>query len=194
MERPALLEHTAPIARPAPSEHDDYYRLYIDQVPEGDVLGVLAASVETTLVLLRDLPESWQSFRYEPEKWTINEVIGQGIDVERTFAYRAMCMARGEQRDLPIFDQDTYGETSNAVSRPLAALLGELASVRRASLTLFASFDDESLGRVGKASGFPFTVRTFPFIIAGHEIHHRRVIEERYLPAMQRIERDGTSS
>lgn len=194
MERPALLEHTAPIARPTPSEHDDYYRLYIDQVPEGDVLGILAASLEATLDRLRDLPKAWQSFRYEPDKWTINEVIGHVIDVERTFAYRAMCMARGEQRDLPIFDQDTYAAASNAASRPLAALLGELVSVRRASLTLFASFDDAALGRAGKASGFPFTVRTFPFLIAGHEIHHRRVIEERYLPAMQRIERDGASS
>jgi hypothetical protein len=36
--------------------------------------------------------------------------------------------------------------------------------------------------RRGIASDVSFTVRTFPYIIVGHEIHHRRVLEERYLP------------
>ena len=35
--------------------------------------------------------------------------------------------------------------------------------------------------RRGVASGFEFTVRSFPYILAGHEIHHRRVLAERYL-------------
>ncbi len=187
MERPALLEHTPPIARPAASEYDDFYHGYVDQVPAGDVLGVLGSSVEETLGLLRELPESWQRYRYESGKWTINEIIGHVIDAERAFAYRALCMARGEQGDLPAFDQDGYAAVSNAASRPSAALLGELASVRRASLTLFASFDDQALAQSGRASGFPFTVRTFPFIIAGHEIHHRRVIEKRYLAELKDV-------
>jgi hypothetical protein len=42
------------------------------------------------------------------------------------------------------------------------------------------SFDAEALMRVGTASGMSFSVRSFAWIIAGHELHHRRLLQERY--------------
>jgi hypothetical protein len=47
---------------------------------------------------------------------------------------------------------------------------------------MFESFDAEAWDRVGTAAGFEFRVRAFPFILVGHEIHHRRVLAEKYLP------------
>jgi hypothetical protein len=33
----------------------------------------------------------------------------------------------------------------------------------------------------GTANGNEFIVSSFPYIICGHEIHHRNIIEERYI-------------
>jgi len=59
--------------------------------------------------------------------------------------------------------------------------VAEWSAVRESDVLMFRGFDADMAGRVGVASGFEFTVRSIPWIIAGHELHHRRLIEERYL-------------
>jgi hypothetical protein len=80
-------------------------------------------------------------------------------------------------------DQDRWAASSGANRRSLAALLDELRAVRESTLALFESFDDAMLEKTGVASGVEFRVRSIPWILAGHERHHRQVIEARYLPA-----------
>ena len=53
--------------------------------------------------------------------------------------------------------------------------------MRRSTVLLFRSFEDEVWGRRGVASGNEFTVRSLAWIIAGHSLHHRRVVADRYL-------------
>jgi hypothetical protein len=36
--------------------------------------------------------------------------------------------------------------------------------------------------RRGVASDNPVSVRAIAYIIAGHELHHRRILQEKYLP------------
>ena len=67
---------------------------------------------------------------------------------------------------------------------PLATLLGELVLLRGGTLALFRGFDAAMLERTGIASGVGFRVRSIPWILAGHERHHRNVIEQRYLPVL----------
>jgi len=173
--------------RPQPAEYNEYYSLYVNQVPDGDILQILGNGVKRTAGLLGGLPAEWETYRYEPGKWSVREVLGHVIDVERVFAYRALAIARADSTPLPGMDQDVWSAASNAADRPLARQLEDLRSARASSIALFESFDDAVWEKSGTASGFPFTVRTFPWILAGHEIHHRRVLEERYLKAL----RDG---
>ena len=167
--------------RPEPDEYADYYSLYIDQVPEGDILELLATGVQASRRLLGGLPEEWETHRYEPGKWTLREVVGHMTDVERLFSYRALAMARSDPASLPGMDQDQWAAASNAADRPLAAQIEDLERARASSIALFESFPEEAWDRRGVASGFEFTVRAFPYIQAGHEIHHLRVLEEKYL-------------
>ena len=168
-------------ARPDPSEHDAYYSTYIDLVPEGDVLEILGTQIEATLELLTSVSPEVEEHRYAPGKWSVREVVGHVIDAERIFAHRALTFARSDQGPLPGMDQDDYASASNAGDRPLAELAAELAAVRQSSLALFRSFPDDAWTRSGVASGFSFTVRCFPFIVAGHEIHHRNGLMNDYL-------------
>ncbi len=167
--------------RPDPTEYGEYYSLYIDQVPDGDVLEILESGVRRTVEVLADVPESWETHRYQPDKWSLREVIGHVVDVERLFSYRALSIARSDPADLPSMDQDQWAAASNAGERPLASLLADFERARASSLAMLESLAEDTWERRGLASGFEFSVRSFPYILAGHEIHHRRVLEEKYL-------------
>jgi hypothetical protein len=169
------------LPRPTSADAADYYFTYIDKVPDGDVLDVLSGGVAVTRRCLAGVGEAREGHRYAPGKWTLREVIGHVVDAERVFGYRAFHMARGDAAPLPGMEQEQYAATAGAERRRLGELLDELEHLRQGHLALFRSFDQTAWERVGTASGFPFRVRAFPFILAGHEIHHRRVIEERYL-------------
>jgi len=161
----------------------DYYFTYIELVREDeDVLAALSTEVRRTRELLGDLPESAGDIRYAEGKWSLRESLGHVIDAERVFAYRAFAMGRGDTQPIPGMDQDAYAEVSNAGARAITALLDEFEAVRGASLALFRSFDASAWERRGTASGFEFAVGTFPYIVLGHERHHRGLFLERYLP------------
>ncbi|MDX1494282.1 MAG: DinB family protein [Longimicrobiales bacterium] len=166
--------------RPDPSEHADYYGRYIAQVPDGDIMETLRDQLPGTLALL-EVPEEREMYRYEEGKWSLREVVGHMVDTERMFAFRGLSMARSDDVDLPAMDQDEWAARSNAHRRPLADLTKEWIAVRRSTVHLFASMDPEMAHRRGRASGYDFTVRSFPWIIAGHELWHRQLIRRFYL-------------
>lgn len=167
--------------RPEASEYFEYYGRYIEKVPEGDILSILESELAETLDLLDGLTEERANYRYAPGKWSVKEVIGHLIDVERLFSYRALSFARNDPAPLPSMEQEDWAKFNNASQRTLSELLMEFVAARRSSIAMFRSFDDGMWERQGTASGYRFSVRTFPYIIAGHERHHRGVLQERYL-------------
>lgn len=54
------------LGRPEPSHCDEYYFLYIDRVPTGDVLGLLEEQLESTAAFLLGLEASRLDYRYAP--------------------------------------------------------------------------------------------------------------------------------
>ncbi|PYS82065.1 MAG: hypothetical protein DMF67_14395 [Acidobacteria bacterium] len=101
------MSATAP-ARPETNEYAPYYEKYVSLVPDADVVETLTRQGEETLALLGGITEERSLFRYEPGKWSIKEVVGHLIDTEHIFAYRALAIARGEQKPLPGMDQEEY--------------------------------------------------------------------------------------
>ena len=171
----------ATLPHPTADDAASYYYTYIDKVPEGDVLAVLESGVAETRRLLAGLQPEREHHRYAPGKWTIREVLGHVIDTERVFGYRALHFARAQAAPLPGMEQEEFAAVAGADRRPVAELLDELDLLRRSHVALFRSFDTEAWERTGTASGMSFRVRAIPFILAGHEIHHRRGLAERYL-------------
>jgi uncharacterized damage-inducible protein DinB len=169
------------LQRPAPGDAAPYYFRYIDLVPPGDVLQTLAGGVGETRRALAKLGPDRETHRYAPGKWSVRDLVGHVLDSERVFGHRAFHIGRGDAAPQPSMEQDDYVATAGAGRRPLTELLEELDLLRRSHLAMFAAFDSAAWERVGSAAGNPVRVRAFPFILAGHEIHHRRVLLERYL-------------
>jgi hypothetical protein len=172
--------------RPETSEYASFYETYVSLVPAKDVVGTLEAHRLQMAQLLTAHSERDGNFRYAPGKWTVKEVLGHVNDAERIFTYRALRIARGDQKPLQGFEQDDYVRAASSGERTLADLAEEFAIIRSASIILFRSFGEEAWTRRGTASNYEVTVRALAYITAGHELHHRRILEERYFPAIPR--------
>ena len=169
------------LERPGNDEYDDYYGLYVDQVPDGDILKLMDSELEQTLEVMREVSGERETFRYEPDKWSTREVVGHMADVERVFGQRALFFAHRAPDALPGMDPDAWAAASNDHDQPLIEMAMELAMARASNRAMFAGFDDDMVMLRGVASGYSFSVRSIAWILVGHEIHHRRVLSERYL-------------
>src|SRR6478752_6107746 len=169
-------------SRPESSEYAPYYGKYISLVPGGDILVTLERQLPDTLSLLAPR-EADGDFRYAAGKWSVKEALGHVMDTERVFSYRALRIARNDKTPLAGFEQDDYVKYGPFGHCSLAALVEEFTSVRKATVLLFRAFDEAAWARRGVASNNEVTVRALAYIIAGHELHHRRLFREKYFPA-----------
>lgn len=166
--------------RPGPDEHSGYFGRYVALVPEGNILEVLRESIAETCSLVRSAAPSKADFAYAPGKWTVKEVIGHLSDVERVMVYRALRISRTDRIPLASFDEELYVLEGGFGDRTLDSLLEELRVIRQATVSFFAGLSEHAWTRRGTAANSPISVRALASIIAGHELHHRRVLRERY--------------
>ena len=169
------------ISRPDATERIPYFSRYIDLVRSNDILKTLAIQIDGSLALLRSIPSSKSHYRYAPDKWSVNEVVGHIVDTERVFAYRALTFARNDKASLPGFEQDDWIRGSSFDSFPLAELISEFEGVRRSNIYLFQHLTAEAWMRRGKANNAEISVRALAYVIAGHELHHIQILKTKYL-------------
>jgi uncharacterized damage-inducible protein DinB len=181
MSEPAVVNAASfTIARPQPGEYAPYYDRYISLVASSDILGTLDTQRRQTMILLSGRDERDGDYRYAPDKWNAKEVLGHVCDTERIFAYRALRIARGDATPLAGFEQDDYVKNGPFANAPLAEIIEDYIAVRRATLTLLRNLDETAWMRRGVASNNEVSVRALAYMIAGHELHHRRILEEKY--------------
>jgi hypothetical protein len=182
-ESAVVTPPTFTIARPQPGEYAPYYDRYISLVPGADILDTLDQQRRQTMMLLCGRDDEDGDFRYAPDKWSAKEILGHVCDTERIFAYRALRIARADATPLAGFEQDDYVRNGPFAQRPLADLIEDFIAVRRATLSLLRNLDEAAWSRRGIANKNEITVRALAYIIAGHELHHRRILEEKYFAA-----------
>lgn len=168
--------------RPSEGEIAVYAKPDIAQVAGDDAVGALVAQRRETVLLVESLSEAAvKGLTYAPGKWTLKEVLGHLADDERIFAYRALCIARGDARPLASFDEKAYVASAGFEARPLASLLADYRAVRHATLAFLGSLTAEAWLRRGVVSDYTASVRGLAFHIAGHELRHLRALREKYL-------------
>ena len=180
MEPAVVSSPLLKIGRPEASEYAPYYERYIGLVSGTDIVGTLESQRRQMLLLLSGREESEGDFRYAPDKWSAKEVIGHVCDSERIFAYRALRISRGDRTPIEGFEQDDYVRNSPVGNRPLAEVIEDYIAVRRATLTLLRNLDETAWMRRGIANKNEVSVRAVAYLLAGHELHHRRILEEKY--------------
>ena len=168
------------IPRPGPGDCSDYLLAYAGLPPGGPILATLSVQIEETAALLTAAGEKRGEHRYAPDKWTVKEVVGHLADSEMVFTYRALRFGRGDATPLPGFEQDAWVPNAGCERRSLAEMVEYLRSARAASLAIFGGFPAAAWSRRGVASEAAIVVGALPWIIAGHELHHRRVLRRRY--------------
>lgn len=169
------------LGRPERNEAAPYYFGYIDQVAGGDVVSLLEAQIAETLPLLDNISEPMSLHRYAPDKWSIREVLGHVNDCERLFTLRAFWIARGFETPLPGFDQNVAVRAAHADDIAWARHVDEFRATRVATIAFFRNLPNDAWMRSGIASDNHFTVRALAFVAAGHLVHHRKILKERYL-------------
>ena len=169
-----------PIQSPEQDEYGEMYAGYVERVGERDPVDLLGRQIAILDSLTERLDEDAERSSYAEGKWSIRELIGHLMDAERVFGYRALCFSRGDQVELPGFEENHYVGEGRAGEVPVADLLRELEALRYANTRLFQRLDPEQWGRSGIASSARVTVRALAWILAGHFEHHLAVLRERY--------------
>jgi len=165
------------------SEYAPFYSGYIRNITS-EILDELKLQLHTFPDFIKTIPEEKALYAYAEGKWTISEVLGHVLDVERVMAYRALSFARDTTVNQPGFDENIYTKNASYKNRTLASLTEEFILLRKSNLFLFESFSNGVLQNMGVANGKTVSVRALLHIIGGHLLHHKNVLEERYLPEL----------
>ena len=172
---------------PSSSQYGSFYANYISLIGQyikdneiEDIVEILSQLGEETKKRFAQFSEQESLFRYENGKWSIKELLGHMTDTEQIMAYRALSFYRGEKQSLAGFNENEYVREANFDAILYSDLLERYALVRQNSVALFKTFDAEQTSKVGEANHNSISVRALVYMIAGHEIHHLQILEERY--------------
>ncbi|MCC7534363.1 MAG: DinB family protein [Bacteroidia bacterium] len=171
------------IAMPLSGEYPSYYESYFSLIAKDvDIIDVLTKSNLDTIDLYTSVDGETLNYRYAEGKWNMFEILQHLLDTERILAYRALRIARGDKENINGFDENIFVETSGVANRNLMDMVREYSLLRASTIELFKSFSETALLEKGSANGKTVTPAALAYFIATHEMHHIKIIEERYLP------------
>lgn len=169
------------MSRPQPADFPEYYGRYISRVDADNLQQAINKYAQELVAFYTNLPETKALYSYAPGKWTLKEVLQHVIDTERVMTYRMMRFARKDKTPLPSFDENSFTENAFANERSFDSLKEEFLALRKSTDLFIHSLNDEQLASSGIASNLHITANSLGYIIFGHLLHHKIIIEEKYL-------------
>ena len=107
-----------------------------------------AAAIQAELAALGDDALGWHP---APGEWCVKEVVGHLIESERRgFAGRIRLILSSDEPSLEAWDQGAIARVRRDCERSAAALITELAALRRDSVALVAGLRGTDLQRGGR--------------------------------------------
>jgi hypothetical protein len=161
-----------------------YFEKYINQVGDLELSQAFDESGKQLDRIDRSLLTRLDGKRYAPGKWTAKETLQHVIDWERILSFRTLLFARKEGSIPQGVDGDLLAANMNADRRTIDSLIDELKITRLSTKALFESFDAETLQSTGVNWKYEISVLAMGFTIIGHQIHHLKIIEEKYYPLL----------
>ena len=129
---------------PGPEEYAPAHKTYVDRVPDGPITSLLRDQRDRLPRRWADLSDEQWDHRYAPGKWSIREVIGHVIDIERIFGYRALVIARpgGTDSPLPGHDEEEMVRAGTWDQQSDSHILEEFGQVRASNLLMLSRLVD----------------------------------------------------
>ena len=168
------------ISQPLPSEYHHFYHGYVDAIGEQDVLEVLNGQLKGMDSLFDGLSGEKLTYAYDTGKWTVVEVLGHMVDVERIMSYRLLRFCRGDKTPLPGFEENDYVVSGRFDEDSKESLLKEFEYLRKANLELISRLSEDHMKLTGASNGSICSVRALIYILAGHLQHHMTILVDRY--------------
>lgn len=165
--------------RPGDDECFDYHRNYVALVPDGNVLETLEQQMASALAFIQAIPPDQWEVVHPPYAWKIRTVMEHCCDAERVFGYRALRFAAGDTTDLPGWDENHYAACGYGDRASRADLAAEFAALRGGNLRLLKRLRGEAFDQLGTADGRKVSVRTLAWLMAGHWLHHQKIMAAR---------------
>ncbi|UOE37194.1 DinB family protein [Chryseobacterium oryzae] len=166
------------------NDFEKYVQRYLNLISSDNWIEEFTECGKKTVEIFSDISEEQSLFAYDTGKWNLKELLLHLSDTERVFQYRILAIARGDQNELPGFDENSYANNSFANERSLQSLIEEYKLIRNSSEILLKSARSSALQNVGNANGNRISAETIGKLIVGHNIHHLNIISERYLPLL----------
>jgi hypothetical protein len=171
------------LSPPTNEEYAPFYSDYIQRaVQRGDVYAALSLQIDEFHAAFDALTQPQARFKPGPDEWSVKEVIGHLNDVERVFSYRLLRVSRGDATPLPGFEQEDYVRAAGFDDWSLTDLVSEFEHLRLANILLVQHMNEETIDRLGTASGATISTRALIHMLVGHVEHHMASLHEKYLP------------
>lgn len=169
------------MSKPQTGDFPAHFQGYIGKVEIESASELIEQYGNTLEAFYTGLPEAKADYAYAPGKWTLKDLLQHIVDTERIMSYRLLRIARKDETPLASFDENSYAEHANTAGRSFSSIKEEFLTVRKSTDLLLKSLQPEQLAHAGVASGNRITANALAYIIFGHMLHHKSVIEERYL-------------
>lgn len=158
----------------------EYFDRYINLVNDIDLFEAFSDSIAQLETLDSEILNNIGLKTYAPNKWTINEVFQHITDIERLLCVGTLHFVRDNLDYIISFDEQTIAKNSKANNRDLNLIIEELITVRKATIALYKSFDNDDFKKSGINWKHRISVEAMGFNIIGHQIHHINFIKEHY--------------
>jgi hypothetical protein len=166
--------------KPLPGDYPSFFDGYINQIEFSNIKDALNQISHPLTYFYLNLPEEKADYAYAAEKWTLKDMLQHIIDTERIMQYRLLRIARNDTTPLPGFDENVFAKNANAGARTFISLKEELKALRKSTDLLVLSLSDDQLANEGITSNQKITANAIAYILLGHLMHHKKIIEERY--------------
>ena len=131
--------------------------------------------------LINSISEEKSKHHYADGKWSIKQILGHIVDHERIMVYRTLRFSRKDKTPLPGYDQELMVNNAHFDELNFSELIQDYKTVRASTLSFFNLLKPEQMKLTGMAWKFELTVDEMLRSVVGHEMHHIKILKERYL-------------
>ncbi|MCX7743324.1 MAG: DinB family protein [Flavobacteriales bacterium] len=170
-----------------PTNYPDFMKPYFDQVEKSGIINLnelMFYADQELFKILNQIPPDKANVKYQPDKWSIIEVLQHILDTERFFAFRAFCISRNDPHVLHGFDQNEYVENSRATIKNFYSLQQEYAAHHQYVQYFFRNLTWNELENWGRVANYEVSANILGYAIVGHTLHHVDILKQKYLPLL----------